>query len=59
MIKILYYEFMFRWIKFKIWYYETAMSECDPLHQDVPMIVHRIWELHKQLGEITLKRWTH
>lgn len=35
--------------RFKLFYFEAALKQIDPLHDDVPYIVGRIQELRTQL----------
>lgn len=39
------------WLRWKLAYYEWALSEMDPLHRDLPRVVMIVRELKQQLKE--------
>lgn len=41
------------WLRWKIAYYEWALSEMDPLHRDLPRVVMTLADLKKQLKEMS------
>lgn len=57
MIRILKTEIEYLWIKLQMWYYTTAISDVDPLHPDVPMMIFKLRELKDRKTLLEYMRW--
>ncbi len=52
-------EYLIIWLKLRLRLWQWALENIDPCHEDLPMVLHTVWELHNRIRKLELKRGQH
>lgn len=42
-------EYRILWLKIRLRWWQWALENIDPCHDDVPLVIHTIWKLHDRI----------
>lgn len=52
-------EYLILWLKLRLRWWQWALENIDPCHEDLPMVLHKVWELHNRIRKLELQRGRH
>lgn len=49
-------EYKILWLKMRRWWWQWALENIDPLHEDLPLVVRKVWDIHTEIKALEAQR---
>ena len=49
-------EYLLLWLRIRYRWWQWALENIDPMHEDLPLVLHTVWTIHTRIKELEAQR---